>query len=87
MKTISLLEKYNQIQSSLPQGSILMFRMGDFYEIFGDNAKVAAPIMGIALTSRKDVPMCGVPVWAYESYTQKLIEKGYSIALHDYYVG
>src|SRR5437867_4600834 len=64
---------------------IIFFRMGDFYEMFFDDAKVASEILGIALTSRskdKDaVPMAGVPVRAVNSYLPKLLKAGKRVAI------
>jgi DNA mismatch repair protein MutS len=66
---------------------LLFFRMGDFYELFFEDAKVASQVLGIALTSRSKsdggVPMAGVPVKAYEQYLFKLIRKGYKVAICD----
>jgi len=66
--------------------SILFFRMGDFYEMFFDDAKIAAKILGITLTSRgsyngKKMPMCGVPHHSAGSYITKLIENGQKVAI------
>ena len=67
--------------------ALLLFRMGDFYELFHDDAKVAARVLGITLTARSKgddgVPMAGVPVKAYEGYVQTLIGKGYRVAICD----
>ena len=65
---------------------LLFYRMGDFYELFFDDAKVASGVLGIALTKRgkafgKDVPLCGVPFHAYEGYLAKLIRNGYKVAV------
>lgn len=70
------------------QGSLLFFRMGDFYEMFGDDAVTASKILGIALTSRdkdKDngMPMCGVPHHSYQSYLIKLLKVGINVAICD----
>ncbi|MFH2000408.1 MAG: DNA mismatch repair protein MutS [Planctomycetota bacterium] len=66
---------------------LLFFRMGDFYELFFDDAKTASQVLGIALTSRSKgeggVPMAGVPVKAYEQYLFKLIRKGFKVAICD----
>ena len=66
---------------------MLFFRMGDFYELFFEDAKVASKVLGIALTSRSKsdggVPMAGVPVKAYEQYLFKLIRRGYKVAICD----
>ncbi len=66
--------------------AILFFRLGDFYEMFGEDARVASSVLQIALTTRdkgKDepVPMCGVPHFAAESYISRLIEAGYKVAV------
>ncbi len=66
---------------------LLFFRMGDFYELFFEDAKTASRVLGIALTSRSKgegaAPMAGVPVKAYEQYLFKLIRKGYKVAICD----
>ena len=68
------------------QNEILLFRMGDFYEIFGDDAKRAAPILEIALTARykgtgQETHMCGVPYHAIENYLPKLTKAGFRVAV------
>ena len=75
--------QYRAIKNTLPPGSILMFRLGDFYEMFGEDAIVAAPILGATLTHRGDQPMCGVPYHALNSYLAKLIRAGKTAALCD----
>ncbi len=65
---------------------LLFYRMGDFYELFFDDAVVASKALDIALTKRgkldnQDVPMCGVPFHAYESYLSKLIRQGFKVAI------
>ncbi len=76
---LSLKEKYSD--------AILLFRMGDFYEMFFDDAKKAAQILEIALTARSfgkgspKVPMCGVPYHAAQSYIEKLVRAGYKVAI------
>ena len=73
-----MLRQYLSIKDGYPD-SILFFRMGDFYEMFFDDAKIASKILGITLTSRgsfngEKVPMCGVPHHSSRSYIAKLIE-------------
>ncbi len=82
-----MIKQYLQIKSQYPD-SILFFRMGDFYEMFFEDAQVASKELDIALTSRdkgqKDsVPLCGVPYFAAETYISKLLQKGYKVALCD----
>ena len=66
--------------------AIVMFRLGDFYEMFFEDAKIASKVLDIALTGRdagakERVPMCGVPFHAVSSYIQKLIDQGYKVAI------
>src|SRR5439155_16481351 len=62
-------------------GEILFFRLGDFYELFGEEAKHCAPILEVALTHRQDVPMCGVPAHSVEPYIAKLLKAGLRVAI------
>jgi DNA mismatch repair protein MutS len=82
-----MLKQYFQIKKQYPD-TILFFRMGDFYEMFFDDARVAAPILEVVLTSRnknkKDsVPLCGIPYHARDNYALKLLRKGYKVAICD----
>ncbi len=82
-----VIKQYLQIKSQYPD-AILFFRMGDFYEMFFEDARVGSRELDIALTSRnkgqKDsVPLCGVPYFAAETYISKLLQKGYKVALCD----
>ncbi len=82
-----MIKQYLQIKSQHPD-AILFFRMGDFYEMFFEDARVGSRELDIALTSRdkgqKDsVPLCGVPHFAVETYISKLLQKGYKVALCD----
>ena len=70
------------------QDYLLFYRMGDFYELFFEDAKIASKALDIALTGRncgleERAPMCGVPFHAVENYIAKLIEKGYKVAICD----
>lgn len=80
-----MLRQFLEIKSGYPD-SILFFRMGDFYEMFLEDAKVASKILGITLTSRgshngNKVPMCGIPHHSSRSYIAKLIENGKKVAI------
>jgi DNA mismatch repair protein MutS len=82
-----MIKQYLQIKSQYPD-SILFFRMGDFYEMFFEDARVASKELDIALTSRdkgrKDsIPLCGVPHFTVETYISKLLQKGHKVALCD----
>lgn len=80
-----MMKQYIDIKSQ-HRDAILFYRMGDFYEMFFEDARVAAPILGIALTKRgqhleQDIPMCGVPFHSSDSYISKLIGAGYKVAI------
>src|SRR6266704_2307861 len=62
-----LMQQYRDLKARYP-GEILFFRLGDFYELFGEEAKHCAPLLDVALTHRQDVPMCGVPAHSVEPY-------------------
>ncbi|BAG13962.1 DNA mismatch repair protein MutS [Candidatus Endomicrobiellum trichonymphae] len=62
-------------------GMMLFFRLGDFYEMFGDDAVKAAPVLEVVLTRRVGIPMCGVPYHSVNSYIRKLITKGFKVAI------
>lgn len=76
-----MMRQYLAIKREVPEGAILMFRLGDFYEMFGEDAVVAAPIMGATLTRRGSQQMCGVPHHALNTYLAKLIRAGKTAAL------
>jgi len=80
-----MMEQYIEIKAANPD-SLLFYRMGDFYELFFQDAEVASRALGIALTKRgkhqgNDIPMCGVPVHAADDYLQKLIAAGFRVAV------
>ncbi|PYP71907.1 MAG: DNA mismatch repair protein MutS [Gemmatimonadetes bacterium] len=80
-----LMQQYREIKARSP-GTILFFRMGDFYEMFEDDAKIAARELGLTLTSRNNggaaaVPLAGVPVKAAAEYLRRLIAKGHRVAI------
>ena len=78
-----MMRQYLAMKREIPQGAILMFRLGDFYEMFGEDAVVASPILGATLTHRGSQPMCGVPYHALNAYLAKLIRAGKTAALCD----
>ncbi|HEY6110287.1 MAG TPA: hypothetical protein VIV56_15410, partial [Gemmatimonadales bacterium] len=80
-----LMQQYREIKARHPH-TILFFRMGDFYEMFEDDAKLAARELGLTLTSRNnggaaEVPLAGVPVKAATEYLRRLIAKGHRVAI------
>ena len=80
-----MMEQYLEIKAGHP-GLLLFYRMGDFYELFFEDAELASKALGIVLTKRgkhqgMDIPMCGVPVERAEDYLHRLIEKGFRVAV------
>src|ERR1700744_1703766 len=85
--TTPLMRQYHALKQQVP-GALLMFRLGDFYELFLDDAILAARELEITLTARNKekgtaIPMCGVPYHAAEGYIARLIGKGYRVAICD----
>jgi len=78
-----MMQQYQGIRRTLPPDTLLLFRLGDFYEMFFEDAKEAAGILNVALTKRNGVPMCGVPYHAAEGYLAKLIKAGKRAAICD----
>lgn len=82
-----MMKQYLAIKSEYPD-ALLFYRMGDFYEMFFEDAQIASPILEIALTSRNKndefpVPMCGVPYRAAQGYIARLIDRGFKVAICD----
>ena len=80
-KLTPMMQQYQSMRRDLPDDVLLLFRLGDFYELFFDDAKVASPILNVALTKRNGMPMCGVPHHAAEGYIAKLIQGGKRVAI------
>ncbi len=78
-----MMQQYQSIRRTLPEGTLLFFRLGDFYELFFEDAKIAAPILNVALTKRHGMPMCGVPFHAADGYIGRLIKAGLRVAICD----
>ncbi len=76
-----MMAQYQKIRRSLPDDIILFYRLGDFYEMFFEDAKVASALLNVALTHRHSVPMCGVPYHAAEAYINKLIKANKRVAI------
>src|SRR3989442_5131955 len=78
-----MMRQYQGIRRTLPPDTLLLFRLGDFYEMFFEDAKEAASILNVALTKRNGTPMCGVPHHSAEGYIAKLIKAGKRVAICD----
>ena len=80
-----MMKQYLEIKAQNPD-ALLFFRLGDFYELFFDDAKLVSKELDLTLTGKicgmeERAPMCGVPFHAYESYAARLVEKGYKVAI------
>ena len=78
-----MMQQYQRLRKSIPADTLLLFRLGDFYELFFEDAKEASGLLNVALTKRNSVPMCGVPYHAAPSYISKLIKAGRRVAICD----
>lgn len=76
-----MMRQYQRIRRELPADVILLFRLGDFYEMFNEDAKEASAILNVTLTKRQETPMCGVPFHAADHYIGKLVKAGKRVAI------
>lgn len=76
-----MMKQYLQVKAEAPADSILLFRLGDFYEMFYEDARKASPVLEIALTKRAGYPMCGIPYHAIDNYLPKLLDAGIKVAI------
>jgi DNA mismatch repair protein MutS len=75
-----LMQQYQALKSSYPH-ALLFFRLGDFYELFAEDAKTASSLLGLTLTARQAVPMCGVPHHSASGYIARLLAAGHKVAI------
>src|SRR5213079_123197 len=78
-----MMQQYRRLRGSIPADTLLLFRLGDFYELFFEDAKEASVLLNVALTKRNGVPMCGMPYHAAQGYIAKLIKAGRRVAICD----
>src|SRR6266536_4633029 len=78
-----MMQQYQRLRKSIPPDTLLLFRLGDFYEMFFEDAKEASALLNVALTNRNGVPMCGVPYHAAPGYIRRLINAGRRVAVCD----
>src|ERR1700704_992513 len=76
-----MMAQYRRIKSELPKDALLLFRLGDFYEMFFEDAQVGAQLLNVALTKRGVIPMCGIPFHAANSYVSRLLKAGRKVAI------
>ncbi|MEY2409514.1 MAG: mismatch repair protein MutS [Verrucomicrobiota bacterium] len=78
-----MMAQYRRIKSELPADALLMFRLGDFYEMFFEDAQAGAQLLNVALTKRGAIPMCGVPFHAANNYIARILRAGRKVAICD----
>lgn len=78
-----MMAQYRRIKGELPKDALLMFRLGDFYEMFFEDAQTGAQLLNVALTKRGVVPMCGIPFHAASAYIGRLLRAGRKVAICD----
>ncbi|MGA2240820.1 MAG: DNA mismatch repair protein MutS [Verrucomicrobiota bacterium] len=78
-----MMTQYRRIKGELPKDALLLFRLGDFYEMFFEDAQTGAQILNLALTARNGVPMCGLPHHASHAYIGRLLKAGRKVAICD----
>ncbi|MEO7299657.1 MAG: DNA mismatch repair protein MutS, partial [Verrucomicrobiota bacterium] len=78
-----MMAQYRRIKSELPKDALLFFRLGDFYELFFEDAQAGAQLLNVALTKRGIVPMCGIPFHAANGYIAKILRAGRKVAICD----
>jgi DNA mismatch repair protein MutS len=78
-----MMAQYRRIKSELPKDALLLFRLGDFYELFFEDAQEGAQLLNVALTKRGSIPMCGIPFHAANAYIGKILKAGRKVAICD----
>ncbi|MDQ8204963.1 DNA mismatch repair protein MutS [Pelagicoccus sp. SDUM812003] len=82
-KLTPMMQQYFEVKKGLPANTLLLFRLGDFYEMFHEDAEVGAQVLGITLTKRSDYKMAGIPFHAAEQYIGKVLKAGMKVAICD----
>ena len=78
-----MMQQYFEVKRGLPAGTLLLFRLGDFFELFYEDAEVGSRLLSLTLTKRQDAPMCGIPHHAVDTYVNRLLAAGRRVALCD----
>ena len=79
-KLTPMMRQYQEIKAQFPD-TILFFRLGDFYEMFGNDAVAVSGLLNLVLTKRQDAPMCGIPYHAVKNYLKRLLDAGKKVAI------
>ncbi len=82
-KQTPMMQQYHEVKRGLPRDTLLLFRLGDFFELFFDDAILASKLLGLTLTKRLDHAMCGLPSQALDTYVGKLLAFGKKVAICD----
>ncbi len=82
-KLTPMMQQYFEVKRGLPTNTLLLFRLGDFYEMFFEDAEIGSRLLGITLTKRQDTPMAGIPHHAADNYVTKLLAAGKKVAICD----
>lgn len=78
-----MMAQYRRIKSELPKDALLLFRLGDFYEMFFEDAQAGSQLLNLSLTARNGVPMCGLPFHAANNYIARILKAGRKVAICD----
>jgi DNA mismatch repair protein MutS len=78
-----MMAQYRRIKGELPKDALLLFRLGDFYEMFFEDAQAGAQLLNLALTARNGIPMCGLPFHAANGYISRILRAGRKVAICD----
>src|SRR6201993_2177259 len=78
-----MMAQYRRIKSELPKDALLLFRLGDFYEMFFEDAQAGAQLLNLSLTARNGIPMCGLPFHAANGYISRILKSGRKVAICD----
>ena len=78
-----MMQQYFEVKRGLPSGTLLLFRLGDFFEMFHEDAADGSRLLGLTLTKRQDAPMAGIPYHALDTYVNKLLAAGRKVAICD----
>jgi len=76
-----MMAQYRRIKGELPKDALLLFRLGDFYEMFFEDAQIGAQLLNVSLTKRGVIPMCGIPYHAFNTYIGRLLRAGRKVAI------
>jgi DNA mismatch repair protein MutS len=80
-KLTPMMQQYLEVKEKLPANTLLLFRLGDFYEMFDEDARIGSQVLGITLTQRNGQPMAGIPYHAADGYIQKCLRAGKKVAI------